>query len=241
MNQLISRFLSRAGIYYARRAYMPYGIDWLWDIHRIVRGRPVRMVFDVGANVGQTTRLIKERFTNADVRAFEPVQSTYQSLERGVQALSGVTCHRLALSDRTGQATVTSVGDSQFNRIVPETEAPGLLSVETVDVDCIDHFCAAREIPSIDILKVDAEGADLRVLLGAQAMLRQGKIAFVYVEVGFEANDPGHVYFREVYEFLEDAGLKPYGFYDYYLDADDRRLVVANLLFASHDAIGRMR
>ena len=59
--------------------------------------------------------------------------------------------------------------------------------------------------------------------------------------MGFEANDPGHVYFREVYEFLEDAGLKPYGFYDYYLDADDRRLVVANLLFASHDAIGRMR
>jgi len=241
MKHLIDRFLYRAGIYYAKRPYMPYGIDWLWDIHRIVRGRPVKTVFDVGANIGQTTRLIKERFTDAEVHAFEPVSSTYQSLQRRVQALKGVTSHRLALSDRIGQTTVTAVRDSQLNRMVSEAEVQDLSSLETVDMDSIDHFCAARGITSIDILKVDAEGADLRVLLGGQSMLRQGQVAFVYVEVGFLEDDRGHVHFRAVYDFLEDAGLKPNGFYEYYLDEEDRRLVVANLLFSNQAAIGRLR
>ena len=241
MRPLVGRILHRAGIYYAKRPYMPYGIDWLWDIHRILRGRSVKTVFDVGANIGQTTRLIKERFTDADVHAFEPVSSTYRSLERRVQALRGVTCHRLALSDGIGQATVTAVTDSQLNRMVSEADVQSLSSIETVDMDSIDHFCAAGGITSIDILKVDAEGADLRVLLGGQSMLRQGQVAFVYVEVGFLEGDRGHVHFRTVYDFLEDAGLKPRGFYEYYFDEEDQRLVFANLLFTSPAAIDRMR
>lgn len=241
MNQLIKSAMERAGIYYAKRQYMPCGIDWLWDVRRIVRGRPVRTVFDVGANIGQTTRLIKERFPEAAVHAFEPVSSTYQSLERNVRHFLGVTCHRTALCERVGTATMTAASDSQINRLVPDTEVPGVSQIETVDTETLDHFCASYGIGGIDILKVDAEGADLRVLQGGQELLRQGGVAFVFVEVGFDENDAGHVHFPEVYDFLKTAGLTPYSFYDYCHEDEGCRLVFTNVLFLSPAAIRRTR
>lgn len=241
MKHLVRQFLDRAGIYYSKRPFMPYGIDWVWDIHRVANGRPVRTAFDVGANVGQTTRLIKQRFTDCHVHAFEPVSATYRALERGVQDLGGVTCHRLAFSDRAGQASITVGANSQLNHLLPDGAAAQDTASETVEMETIDRFCAARQITSIDILKVDAEGADLQVLQGAHAMIEGGRVAFVLAEVGFVEGDPGHVHFKRVYDYLSDAGAKPHGFYDYYLDDQDRSLIFANLLFASPAAIARLR
>ena len=241
MKQLVKRVLNRAGIYYAKHQYMPRGIDWLWDIKRVARGLPVRTVFDVGANVGQTTRMIKEQFADAEVHAFEPVSTTFQSLERNVRQLSGVTCHRLALCERVGRATVTAVNDSQLNRLVTDAEVPDLAEIERVDTETIEHFCTSHEIESIDILKVDAEGADLRVLKGGQAMLRQGRIAFVLVEAGFREDDAGHVPLPALYDFLRDAGLTLYSLYDHYHEEGERQLLFANVLFLSPAAISRMQ
>lgn len=241
MKEAIRNALRRAGIYYAKRQYMPCGIDWLWDIHRLTRGRPVRTVFDVGANLGQTTRLIKQRFPAAGVHAFEPIGTTYASLEQGVRGLDGVTCHRLALCERVGRATMTAAKNSLLNRLLPDSDAGGLSPAESVDTDTVDHFCAIHEIGNIDILKIDAEGADLRVLQGAEAMLRDGKVAFAFVEFGFDPNDSGHAYFPAIHDYLDQAGMRVYGFYDYYHEDEGRRLVFANVLFLSPSAISALK
>lgn len=249
MKRLIKRAFSRAGIYYAKRQCMPCGIDWLWDIRRVARGLPVRTVFDVGANVGQTTRLIKERFADADVHAFEPVSATYQSLERAVAQLEGVTCHRMALSDRVGRVAMTSEANSPLNRIVPIGCESGLAPdrLEDVETETIDRFCRARQIERLDILKVDAEGADLKVLQGAERMLHEGRVAFVFAEVGFNASDQGHVHVVALLEQLIGAGMEPYSFYDYCrlrppsYEEEGFGLVFANVLFLNPLAISRLR
>lgn len=239
MKRLIKGALGRLGIYYAKRQYMPCGIDWLWDVCRLSRGLPMRTVFDVGANVGQTTRLIKGRFASADVHAFEPVSATYRSLAHNLRDLEGVTCHRLAFCERIGQSAVTMAGNSQLNRLVSEAEARGRSDTETIDTETIDHFCATRGIRTVDILKVDAEGADLRVLQGGLVMLQQGQIAFVFVEVGFDEDDSGHSYFPAVHDLLTKAGMRLYCVYDYYHEDEGRKLVFANALYLSPSALGR--
>ena len=237
MKDAIKHALQRAGIYYAKRQYMPVGIDWLWDIERIVRGRPVQTVFDVGANIGQTTQVIKARFPAAAVHAFEPVSSTYQTLERNVRPFHGVTCHRLALSDRPGMAAMTADANSPLNRLVEARPNPG--SVEQVETDTLDRFCLAHRVERIDILKVDAEGADLKVLQGAGRMLREGRVSFVFAEVGFDPADAGHVHVSALLDHLRQAGVEPYSFYDYcrlrppaYED-EGLGLVFANVLLVS--------
>jgi FkbM family methyltransferase len=245
MKSIIKRALSRAGIYYAKRRYMPVGIDWLWDIHRLTGGR-VRTVFDVGANVGQTTGIIKQQFPDAAVHAFEPVSSTYHALQGAVRDLPGVTCHRVALSDRTGQAVMTSGSNSLLNHLVEGSDTSGA-GLETVETDTLDHFCDARRIDRIDILKVDAEGADLKVLLGGARLFREHRIAFVLAETGFKRSDSGHVHLAVLLDHFAGIGLEPYSFYDYCrlqppaYETEDLGLVFANVLFVSPAAIGGRR
>jgi FkbM family methyltransferase len=241
---LIKGLVKRAGIYYARRRYMPCGIDWLWDVQRIIHGRRLGIVFDVGANVGETTVTVKARFPDAEVHAFEPVTGTYQTLEKNVGHLGKVTCHRIALCDRIGSATMTAATDSPLNRLLGAGEtSPHSREVETVDTETIDHFCALHNVERIDILKIDAEGADLSVLQGASAMLTRGRVAFVFVEVGFERDDVTHVHLPRICEFLANAGLRPYSFYDYcrlkppHYEEEGLGLVFANILFVSSTGI----
>lgn len=249
MRQLIKSAMERAGIYYAKRQYMPCGIDWLWDIHRIYRGGAVRTVFDVGANVGQTTRMVKERFAGAHVHAFEPVGSTYRSLEHNVGELQGVTCHRLALSDRVGPAAMTSTANSPLNHLVDPGDGRNRAGAgfEDVETDTIDHFCRTQQIDRIDLLKVDTEGADVKVLQGADTMLREGRVAFVFAEVGFNPADRGHVHLSVLLEHLAQVDLVPYSFYDYCrlkppaYEEEDLGLVFANLLLLSPAAISRLK
>lgn len=249
MKELVKDALTRAGIYYAKRQYMPCGIDWLWDIDRIVRGRPVQVVFDVGANIGQTTRLIKARFPAAGVHAFEPVSSTYETLQRNVRPLDGVACHRLALSDQVGVAAMTSDANSPLNRLLKVRPDVGVANAgtEQVETDTIDRFCRERQIEHIDILKVDAEGADLEVLQGAGRMLREGRVSFVFAEVGFNPADDGHVHVAVLLEHLLEAGVEPYSFYDYCrlrppaYEEEGLGLVFANVLLVSPAALSAAR
>lgn len=247
MKEAIKNALARAGIYYAKRQYMPCGIDWLWDIARIVSGRPVRTVFDVGANIGQTTRMIKARFPETRVHAFEPVGSTYQSLERRVRHLQGVSCHQVALSDRAGRAAMTADANSPLNHLVDPGSAPAGAGLETVATDTLDRFCLDRQIDQIDILKIDAEGADLKVLQGAESMLRNDRVAFVFAEIGFNPSDSGHVHLAVLLEHLRQTGLEPYSFYDYCrlrppaYEHEGLGLVFANMLLVNPAAIAALK
>lgn len=244
MKRAIKWAIERAGVYYARRRYMPSGIDWLWDVHRLNKGRSLKTVLDVGANVGQTTRMIKRRFPDAEVQAFEPVRSTCETLQHNVRDLDGVTVHRLAFSDRAGSAVITADANSQLNHLVSGAveESPG---TERVDTDTLDAFCARRQIDRIDLLKVDAEGADLQVLHGGGRLLREGRIAFVFVEAGFDPTDSGHVYLPVLLDYLTRAGAEPYAFYDYGHHQPPGHselggLVFANVLFVCPSARARL-
>jgi FkbM family methyltransferase len=238
--------VARAGIYYAKRQYMPVGIDWLWDVERLAAGRTLRTAFDVGANVGQTTQAITARFPGARVHAFEPVAATFTTLQRNTGHLDAVVTHRLALSDRNGSAVMTAAPDSPLNRFVSSTTGAESAPTERVDTQTLDRFCADHAIDRVDLLKVDAEGADLAVFQGAAGVFRDQRVAFVFAEVGFDRHDSGHVHLAVLFEHLTAAGFEPYAFYDYCrLQPPDYEraglgLVFANVLFVSPAALARL-
>ena len=248
MQGLIKRALGYAGIYYAKRQYMNVGIDWLWDVHRVASGRNLDIICDVGANVGQTAAEMKARFPAAAVHAFEPIAVTFETLQQNTRRLSGVTCHRLALSDAPGRAAMTAEANSPLNSLVSASERalPARADLEEVAVETIDRFCRDRQIERIGLLKVDAEGADLKALQGADAMLRAGQVAFVFVEVGFNRSNPRFVHVSTMLEYMAAVGLEPYSFYDYCrlqppsYDSEGLGLEFGNALFVSPAAISRL-
>ena len=54
-----------------------------------------------------------------------------------------------------------------------------------VDVNTIDNYCKTNEIEFIDILKIDTQGYEENVLLGATNMIKNKKIKFIELEIIF--------------------------------------------------------
>ena len=52
-----------------------------------------------------------------------------------------------------------------------------------VQTQTIDNFCLLNNIERIDLLKLDTEGTEHEVFLGAEKLLSQGKIGLIYTEI----------------------------------------------------------
>jgi FkbM family methyltransferase len=86
----------------------------------------------------------------------------------------------------------------------------GLKTIDVPTID-IDTFCTRNGIRSLDFLKIDTDGSDYEVLLGARASLRSRNVLGVCLEVFFEdACSKPMAVFGRVSEVLAEVGLVPF-------------------------------
>lgn len=121
------------------------------------------------------------RFADAGHRceAFEPRTEGYESVkkkveERGLQNL--ITLHRLGLSNSTGQIKIYEARDSSSIiesavKVGPELEKRGEEGMKEtmVDIAPLDDF-----VSEADAMKIDAQGAEPEIIMGAQKVLTSG-------------------------------------------------------------------
>jgi len=129
--------------------------------------RPGWVIYDVGANVGFYS-LLAARCVGPSGRvfAFEPVPENLAYLRRHValNALAQVTVYPIAVSDTCAHLRFTRGA----NRSTGHLDNSGDLEVKTVT---LDNFVFGQGNPPPQIMKVDVEGAEIRVLCGAQRIL----------------------------------------------------------------------
>ena len=170
-----------------------WGVDWLDDCVRIAKERwhpdfpSLDVIFDVGANTGQTARKLLQQASPRQVCCFEPVTSTYEQLRKAVVGFRSVRCFNFGLSDRDSQANINIFSSSV---LASTCDASPILSAqsdlfercETIQLRTLDSVCRDEKIECVDLLKVDTEGADLRVLHGAGSLLADHRIGFIVFE-----------------------------------------------------------
>jgi Methyltransferase FkbM domain len=85
----------------------------------------------------------------------------------------------------------------------------------------------------IDVRKLDTEGSELMVLHGAEQVLREGRITFVYVEYLHLLQQPGVTGggLAPIAEYLKRFGYTYLTSYTDYI-SEQELLMVANALFA---------
>lgn len=173
-------------------------------------GAPMRVFFDVGANVGQTVLGIREVFPEVDIYTFEPSPGSFAELQIAVSEDTKVHAFNLALSDTIGSSAMQEVGTSVMNRLVGAEES----GAAPVDMTTGDAFCESYGIDRIDYLKIDTEGHDLAVLNGFKSMIAQEQISFIEVEAGINITNTYHVDLTAFREFLEPQGYLLFGIYN---------------------------
>jgi FkbM family methyltransferase len=151
------------------------------------------VVFDVGANTGLYSMEVLRYFgERTRLYSFEPSPSTYEALCKSVGKLKGVECLNVGLSNVEKSTTLYSVPAdpclaSVYDRFRFNDVSNGDGSArtsESISLRTIDSFCRERDIQHIDFLKVDVEGHELEVLLGARSLIERSAIDFIQFEFG---------------------------------------------------------
>lgn len=180
----------------------PRGLDVCFDLSRIMQPT---LIFDVGANIGQSAAHYLSWFPKAKIFCFEPSKQSAAELRKRLDGR--VRSFEIAFGSHSRMARLAHTGNSDTFRIADEGE-------EEIAVQTVDEFCRGNGIETIDFLKVDTEGHDLEVLKGSEAMLRRGKIAAIQVEAGMSPENHLHVPFDTFKQFLEAKGYRLFGIYD---------------------------
>jgi FkbM family methyltransferase len=135
------------------------------------RLRPDDVFYDVGGNVGIYSLLAANILGGGEVIAFEPFPPNRRELERNLALNdSDAEVVDIALADETGEAAFTSpAGFEEGCGIASiQRDGHGEFFVETMPVDSL----VGNYIPPPDAVKIDVEGAELRVLEGMDEALK---------------------------------------------------------------------
>jgi FkbM family methyltransferase len=139
--------------------------------------RPGDVVADVGANIGFYSGVLAQRVgSTGSVHAFEPNPATHAWLAAHVRdnRLSNVRCHALALADVEQELTLNEFGGSDSGKASLRPDGAGqVIAGPVVDVRSLDGWFAQSGERGIDLIKVDVEGYEPEMLLGAARTIRE--------------------------------------------------------------------
>lgn len=204
----------KAGVHILRT--LPHGNDVFYDLSQRAPGFACSVIFDVGANHGQSVGKLRRAFPESRIYCFEPIESAFAELLGTTRGVAGVSCHKLALGAQQGSERMARQGSTTTHFVMREgdEQAPSGSTVESIAMATLDGFCSEQGIAQIDYLKIDTEGSDLDVLLGGARMLGEQRVAVVEVEAGMSPSNKRHVPFERLKAQLEASSYLLFGMYE---------------------------
>lgn len=167
----------------------------LWSVHhmapsapecRLIRRvvTPASLNFDIGANVGGFTLAMAKACPTAEIHSFEPAPETFEKLCANI-ALNGVShvhSHRAAMGSKPGRSFFHVDPNSPATNHLQGSRLADDQCIE-VEVQTVDTMIQQAKQGTPGLLKIDVEGFECEVLLGAAESIRQGRWAAVLIEV----------------------------------------------------------
>lgn len=175
-----------------------------------------RLFIDVGASLGQYTFYASRILKRARIVAIEADPLRFEQLARNCelwQRESGneIEAIHAAVAETAGEISFfTTDSDVSGGLFAHPTSTPGV-SWRELRVPCItlDETLAGR---APDLIKIDVEGAEGRVLAGARRLLDEGRGRWLVELHGWE-DGAGHGGAEEVYRLFGQLGYRNVDFY----------------------------
>jgi FkbM family methyltransferase len=126
------------------------------DEFAIDLARQPELIIDGGANVGYASIFLSLRYPRAAIVAIEPESENFRMLERNAAPYPNIRCVRKGLWSHNGRLSIENPEAEPYAYRVQEAR-PG---DRTVDAVTIGRLMEELQIPRIDLLKLDVEGAE---------------------------------------------------------------------------------
>jgi FkbM family methyltransferase len=172
----------------------------------IKKNNPI--IFDIGAHKGSYSKLVKSIFTEAKIYSCEPNPEAFKVLKQElgsdaflINKALGSCESKLKLFDRNDEDG--SQHASLYKEVITDIHRVEAVGVE-VDITTLDILIDQEKITeTIELLKIDTEGYEYEVLLGAQLALSKSMINIIHIEFN-EMNIISKVFMHDFKKTLSD-------------------------------------
>lgn len=190
---------------YENRNHDVHSNGELTVLKKLSRIKPT-VIFDGGANVGDYCCLANEIIPECKIYAFEPVESTYQELVKNIYNIQNIVPIKKGLFKENCTSVMNLFNSNEHSSLY---DIQGLKTAsdhtQQIELVCGDDFIKENNITSIDLLKLDVEGAEFDALIGFKNAIQHGNIKMVQFEYGY-INISTKILLLDFYNFFEGNG-----------------------------------
>lgn len=174
--------------------------------NKIFYNRGCKIIFDIGANVG-TYSIDLSKNPDAQIYSFEASPVAFKVLQNNTNNIKNIMPLNFAVSDSITKLQFYDYNDRDFSQhatlyedVIVDCHKQQTKEYE-VQTTTVDVFAEENNISEIDLLKIDVEGHEYKVLQGAQKMLQTKSIKAIQFEFN-EFNSISRVFFKDFYKIL---------------------------------------
>ena len=193
-----------------------YSVQDLDKIFKTIFQDKDLVIFDVGANVGQSINRFSKIFPNSSIHSFEPIKENYLNVKKKFKgkdiyinnyAVGETICKKnIFVNADTGTSSFYPINkNSKWAKIRSKEHSmhvEDFSKKEEVNVITLDKYCEENNIKKIDILKIDVQGYEDKVLEGAENMLKKKKINTLEIEINFSNHYENKLSFYDIEKYL---------------------------------------
>jgi FkbM family methyltransferase len=197
----------------------------------------IRTVVDVGGHTGQFASAIRALLPHAQIFSFEPLPDCLDRLTRRLSKRGNFRGFGVALGDRAGPGNLWRSSFSESSSMLPMADLhrdafpwSARTVPEAVRMETLDSFLTELDLQPGVLLKLDVQGFEEKVLLGALRTLQE--VQYVLVEVSFQPLYVGQASFHDVYGLLRSRGFGYAGSLGQLHSPRDGSILQADALFA---------
>lgn len=176
------------------------------------------IILDIGANKGQSIDRFIKIFNNPTIHSFEPIKSEFDLMNSKFRDFDNIILNNYAMGEiqDTREFNITAkTANSSFNTHNNESDWIKIRSKQhntstsdyikqkiDVKINTVDNYVKENKISKIDLLKIDTEGYEDKVLEGSYESLKSNKIAAIATEIILDNVYDKYFNFSDIEKYL---------------------------------------
>jgi len=196
----------------------------------------IDLILDIGASRGQYVDSIRRMGYDNHFISFEPVKAPFKELQDKFESDLKVIPYNYAIGDRNADIEInvsecdmcSSVLD--VTKITTDVEAATKhVGVEKCMLRKLDYFYDQFKDCENLMLKIDTQGFESQVLVGAPKTLKKAKV--VFIEMSLVELYKGQALFSDIVDKLEESGFELFAITPAFMDNSNGRMLQVDGLF----------
>ncbi|MFT4326930.1 MAG: FkbM family methyltransferase [Candidatus Woesearchaeota archaeon] len=183
-------------------------IMFFYNLNTILNNSNINLAFDVGANIGSYSLLLRETGFKKQIIAFEPIHKYYLLCKQNLLRYPDIKVENIALGDHNGTSKINIASNNGQSSSILTFNIPNIttISKEKISLLTLSTYLEKNNLFNKNIfLKLDVQGYEFKILKGIKNF---DNIQVIQLEMALVHYYEKETLFPEMFAFMNDIGYK---------------------------------